>query len=208
MLHAGDPFDAWVGHDEHGGEPAAELPDRRPPPHWSLEAIAMTGRPHHLEVSPDGTHLVFVLETEVADLWTVALPGRAAERLTAGRSPVGRHADSAPPWSPDGRAIAFVDRARVVARRMGHPSAYRDAYRAGSALHRLEALAAPVPVAHGELDTRVPFESSRRLVARLREVGATYEYVTYRNEGHTLTRPASRLHLARRLVRFLDWHLM
>ena len=91
---------------------------------------------------------------------------------------------------------------------MGHPSAYRDAYRAASALHRLEALTVPVLVAHGERDLRVPYESSVRLVARLRELGASYEYVTYPTEGHTIERPGPRLHLARRIERFLDWHVM
>lgn len=99
-------------------------------------------------------------------------------------------------------------RRRELEATMGHPSAYRDAYRAASALHRLEALTVPVLVAHGERDLRVPYESSVRLVARLRELGASYEYVTYPTEGHTIERPGPRLHLARRIERFLDWHVM
>ncbi len=115
--------------------------------------------------------------------------------------------------SPDSDLLATWSacdrrRRRELEGMMGHPSAYRDAYRAGSALHRLDALTAPVLVAHGEHDSLVPFDSSRRLVARLREVGATYEYVTYPTEGHTVARPGPRLHLARRIERFLDWHLM
>jgi dipeptidyl aminopeptidase/acylaminoacyl peptidase len=126
-------------------------------------------------------------------------PGR---RFAAGVS-ISGDSDLLTTWSRCDRS-----RRRELETAMGHPSGYRDAYRAASALPRLEAIAAPVLIAHGELDTRVPFESSQRLVARLREIGLTYEYVTYRTEGHTLASPASRLHLARRIERFLDWHLM
>jgi len=109
-----DSLAVWVGDDEHGGDVALDRPDRRPPTHWRLEAaVAATARPHHLEVSPDRARAVFVLDAEGGDLWTVALPSGAAERLTTGREPVGRHAEVAPAWSPDGRAVAFVDRGRV-----------------------------------------------------------------------------------------------
>jgi dipeptidyl aminopeptidase/acylaminoacyl peptidase len=107
------PSGASVGHDEHGGDAAAALPCPQHAPHWSLEAVAFTGRPHHLEVSPDRAHAAFVIDEGIADVWTVALPGRPPERLTAGRAAVGRHADTAPTWSPDGRSLAFVDRGRV-----------------------------------------------------------------------------------------------
>jgi dipeptidyl aminopeptidase/acylaminoacyl peptidase len=112
-------------------------------------------------------------------------------------------ADLLSTWSRCDRA-----RRRELEAVMGHPSVYRDAYRAGSALHRIEALTAPVLLAHGELDSAAPFESVSRLVERLDGIGATYELVTYRTEGHVLARPGPRLHFTRCLERFLDWHLM
>ncbi len=104
---------APVGYDDHHGERAAPLPDRGQAHHWSLQAVVRAGRPHHLEVSPDRAQVVFVLDEDVADLWTIASPGRAPERLTAGRALAGVDTDSAPSWSPDGQTIAFTDRGRV-----------------------------------------------------------------------------------------------
>ena len=93
-------------------------------------------------------------------------------------------------------------------RMMGPPSAARDAYIAGSAYHRLENVEAPLLIAHGERDERVSPKQSEQLVERLRELGKTFEYVTYPTEGHGLLRAGPQLDYYRRLERFLDWHLM
>ena len=53
-------------------------------------------------------------------------------------------------------------------RMMGHPSTARAAYRAGSPVHRLENLRAPLLIAHGERDERVSPKQSEELVAELR----------------------------------------
>lgn len=93
-------------------------------------------------------------------------------------------------------------------RMMGHPRAARDAYRAGSPIHRLDALQAPILVAHGELDDRVHPAQSRELVEGLRRLGKQFEYVTYPTEGHGLLRAEPFLHFHHRLERFLDWYLL
>ena len=93
-------------------------------------------------------------------------------------------------------------------RMMGPPSAARDAYIAGSAYHRLENVDAPLLIAHGERDERVSPKQSEQLVERLRELGKTFEYVTYPTEGHGFLRAGPQLDYYRRLDRFLDWHLM
>ena len=76
---------------------------------------------------------------------------------------------------------------------MGPPSAARDAYIAGSAYHRLENVRAPLLVAHGEQDIRVSPKQSEQLAARLRQLGKTFEYVTYPTEGHGLLRAGPQL---------------
>jgi dipeptidyl aminopeptidase/acylaminoacyl peptidase len=91
---------------------------------------------------------------------------------------------------------------------MGHPATAREAYRAGSPYHRLENVRVPLLVAHGERDVRVSPKQSEQLVARLRSLGKTFEYVTYPTEAHGLLRVGPQLHFYRRLERFLDWHLM
>jgi dipeptidyl aminopeptidase/acylaminoacyl peptidase len=102
------------------------------------------------------------------------------------------------------------DRAGVqdLERMMGPPSAAREAYRAGSAFHRLENVTVPLLIAHGERDERVSPKQSEQLVTELRRLGKTFEYVTYPTEAHGLLRAAPQLDYYRRVERFLDWHLM
>ena len=91
---------------------------------------------------------------------------------------------------------------------MGPPAAAREAYRAGSPFHRLENVDVPLLIAHGERDERVSPKQSEQLVAELRRLGKTFEYVTYPTEAHGLLRAGPQLDFYRRLERFLDWHLM
>ncbi len=93
-------------------------------------------------------------------------------------------------------------------RMMGHPSTARAAYRAGSPVHRLENLRAPLLIAHGERDERVSPKQSEELVAELRRLGKTFEYLTYPTEAHGFLRAGPQIHFYRRLERFLDWYLI
>jgi dipeptidyl aminopeptidase/acylaminoacyl peptidase len=93
-------------------------------------------------------------------------------------------------------------------RMMGHPATDRAGYRAGSPYHRLDAIASPLLIVHGERDVRVSPKQSEQLVARLGQLDKTFEYVTYPTEGHGLLRAGPQLHFYRRLERFLDWHLL
>jgi dipeptidyl aminopeptidase/acylaminoacyl peptidase len=93
-------------------------------------------------------------------------------------------------------------------RMMGHPRDARDAYTAGSPIHRIEALRVPVLIAHGELDRRVSVEQANELVAALRQRQKTFEFVTYPTEGHGFLRREVFLDFYRRLERFFDWQLM
>jgi dipeptidyl aminopeptidase/acylaminoacyl peptidase len=93
-------------------------------------------------------------------------------------------------------------------RMMGHPRDHREWYRAGSPIHRVENIAVPILVAHGELDERVHPLQAVELVDALKRLGRQFEYVTYPTEGHGLLRTEPFLHFHQRLERFLDWHLM
>ena len=93
-------------------------------------------------------------------------------------------------------------------RMMGHPHDHAAAYRAGSPIHRIEQLRAPVLIAHGELDRRVSVAQSHELVDALDRLGRRYEFVTYPTEAHGLLRLEPFLDFHRRLERFLDWYLM
>jgi dipeptidyl aminopeptidase/acylaminoacyl peptidase len=93
-------------------------------------------------------------------------------------------------------------------RMMGSPAIARGAYLAGSPYHRLESIDAPLLIAHGERDARVSPRQSEQLVAKLRRLGKTFEYVTYPTEAHGFLRAGPQLDFYRRMERFLDWHLM
>ncbi|MDP2004308.1 MAG: prolyl oligopeptidase family serine peptidase [Rubrivivax sp.] len=68
-------------------------------------------------------------------------------------------------------------------------------------------LRAPLLLAYGELDRRVPLEHGRRLRAALQAAGREPEYVVYEGEGHAWQRSDTRLDFARRLDAFLAQHL-
>jgi dipeptidyl aminopeptidase/acylaminoacyl peptidase len=93
-------------------------------------------------------------------------------------------------------------------RMMGTPAHARAAYIAGSPYHRLGNVRVPLLISHGERDERVSPKQSAQLVERLRELGKTFEYVTYPTEAHGFLRAGPQLDFYRRLERFLDWNLM
>ena len=83
----------------------------------------------------------------------------------------------------------------------------RVAYEAGSPIHRVDQLSVPILIAHGEQDERVHPKQAVELVEALRRHGKTFEYVTYRTEGHGLLRAAPMVDFYGRLARFFDWYL-
>jgi dipeptidyl aminopeptidase/acylaminoacyl peptidase len=91
---------------------------------------------------------------------------------------------------------------------LGRPSRNREVYLKGSPVHRLDRLRVPLLIAHGELDARVHPKQSEELVAELRRLGKTFEYVTYPTEAHGFLRAGPQLDFYRRLERFLDWYLL
>jgi dipeptidyl aminopeptidase/acylaminoacyl peptidase len=93
-------------------------------------------------------------------------------------------------------------------RMMGPPAHARAAYRAGSPVHRLAGVEAPILIGHGERDERVSPRQSEELVAELRRLGKTFEYVTYPTEAHGFLRAGPQVDFYRRVERFLDWYLM
>ncbi len=93
-------------------------------------------------------------------------------------------------------------------RMMGRPAENREAYRQGSPLWMVENIQRPILIAHGEKDEVVHPDQSEQLVAELRRLEKTYEYVTYPTEGHGLLRTGPQVHFYKRLERFLDWYLM
>ena len=134
----------WVGKDEHEGVLAQPRKDLAPPPHWRMETIARTPRPHSLTVR--GRLAVFIQDgDDCSDVWLLDLDGGGAtaaadHRPRAGAllgrrpaAPVARTARRSPTattgtcgWSPPAggpprRLVAGdsagVDRRRAAGRR-------------------------------------------------------------------------------------------
>jgi dipeptidyl aminopeptidase/acylaminoacyl peptidase len=124
-------------------------------------------------------------------------------RFACGASKYGGDIDILTSWAQGDRGGR-----EDLERQMGHPRGARGVYHAGSPIHRIERINRPLLLAHGEKDVRVHPKQSEELVEALDRVGATYEYLTYPDEGHGLFRRDSELHFFHRLERFLDWHLL
>jgi len=96
-----------------------------PPPHWRLDAIYATARPHHPALSPDGETVAFVLSSAAeSDIWLIDVTGGPLRRLTTDRGLASYWEDSAPCWSPGGTMLAYSSAGTtcVVSRDGGPPT--------------------------------------------------------------------------------------
>ena len=76
----------------------------------TLDDVFAREEPTDVELSPDGSKIVFVIErpgpknvySETSNLWILDVRTKAVKKLTNGNS------DSRPQWSPNGRDVAFL----------------------------------------------------------------------------------------------------
>ena len=66
---------------------------------------------------------------------------------------------------------------------------------------------APLLLAHGQLDRRVPVEHAEKLRNAMAAAGHAPDWVLYPDEGHGWLKPANRFDFAQRMERFLAEHL-
>jgi dipeptidyl aminopeptidase/acylaminoacyl peptidase len=76
-----------------------------------------------------------------------------------------------------------------------------------SPLMRAWDIKAPLLLAFGESDMRVPIEHGERLRSALIKAGRTPEWVTYSNEAHGFRQVSTQVDFARKVEAFLDKHL-
>jgi dipeptidyl aminopeptidase/acylaminoacyl peptidase len=70
-----------------------------------------------------------------------------------------------------------------------------------SPIHQAERIRAPVLLAFGEDDRRIPLQHGKRMREALEKAGRTPEWVVYPGEGHGWRLPANRVDFAERLER-------
>ncbi|HVQ09436.1 MAG TPA: S9 family peptidase [Allosphingosinicella sp.] len=92
--------------------------------------------------------------------------------------------------------------------RVGDPEVDADKLGGVSPMQNYAAMRAPLLVAHGANDARVPCAETDRFVSALRSAGGTVEYLVFTDEGHGFTRPENRLHLCAKIEAFLARHLL
>ena len=98
--------------------------------------------------------------------------------------------------------------AAAATTKYGDPSRDSALLRRLSPLHRIDRLAAPLLVVHGEHDTNVPLVEAQRVVEALRERGGTTELLLFPDEGHEIVRIPNRTVFVRAVVRWLTDHLL
>lgn len=90
---------------------------------------------------------------------------------------------------------------------IGDPKTEADALKAVSPVEQAGRIRAPLLLAFGESDRRVPFDHGTRLRDALRKAGREPEWISYPDEGHGWRAPQTQRDFARRIEQFLARHL-
>lgn len=90
---------------------------------------------------------------------------------------------------------------------LGDPDQDSALIDAASAVRQAGRIKAPLLLAHGEIDRRVPLEHGQAMRNALRDAGRPPEWVQYRHEGHGWTLLENRVDWAERMENFLAQHL-
>lgn len=81
------------------------------------------------------------------------------------------------------------------------------AMREHSSVTYLDKLKAPVLIAHGTADKRVPFSQAKILRGALKKRDKAYEWAEYKDEGHGFYKEANHEDFLKRSIEFLDKHI-
>ena len=90
---------------------------------------------------------------------------------------------------------------------VGDAKADADMLTSVSPVAQAERIRAPLMLAFGEADRRVPLAHGKRLFEAMQKAGREPLWVTYPDEGHTWRLPQTRADFARRMEKFLAEHL-
>ena len=87
---------------------------------------------------------------------------------------------------------------------IGDPARMRDQFAATSPARQAASIRAPLFMAYGEHDTRVPLKHGEDLRDALKEHGKVYEWMTFPDEEHGFTIEANRFKLYHAIDAFLE----
>ena len=86
---------------------------------------------------------------------------------------------------------------------LGDPQKDAEMLRDAAPVERAREIKAPVLLAFGDRDTRVPLDHGTRMRAALRAAGQDPEWVVYGDEGHGWLKVENRIDFWQRVERFL-----
>jgi dipeptidyl aminopeptidase/acylaminoacyl peptidase len=98
-------------------------------------------------------------------------------------------------------------RAFVLPELVGHPVHDAAMLKAHSPIHLADKIKAPLLLAMGEADRRVPLAHGNRMRAALTEAGNPPQWVTYPGEGHGWSQAKTRIDFAKKVELFLHQHV-
>ena len=78
---------------------------------------------------------------------------------------------------------------------------------ANSPAYNAKRIKAPLLLAMGQIDIRVPLEQGRRMRSALEEAGAKHEYIVYAGEGHGWNKEENTFDWYKRVEKFLAENL-
>ena len=103
--------------------------------------------------------------------------------------------------------ISAAGRKYRIPEMVGDPAKDGAMLAANSPVKQAARIKAPVLLAFGDDDERVPLAHGKRMRAALRDAGNDPVWVSYAHEGHGFRNPENRLDFARRMEAFLAKHL-
>ncbi len=103
--------------------------------------------------------------------------------------------------------ISDIARRYLLPEMVGDPVRDRGMLRQNSPVLQAASIRAPVLLAFGEADLRIPIAHGKRMRDALRKAGQTPEWVSYRYEGHGWLLTETQIDFARRVETFLARHL-
>ena len=110
-------------------------------------------------------------------------------------------------WSDFMSAERGGDTTRTLSRWIGDPDKDREKMRAVSPLRHADRIQAPLLLAYGAADTRVPLIHGDKMRAALDRYGKSYEWVVYNDEWHGFNKDENRFDFYRRVDAFLAKNL-
>ncbi|WP_058936905.1 alpha/beta hydrolase family protein [Roseateles depolymerans] len=103
--------------------------------------------------------------------------------------------------------VSALSRKAVLSKRLGDPVQDEAMLRQFSPVLHADKMKAPLLLAMGAADVRVPLAHGERMRDALVKAGNPPEWVVYPGEGHTWLLPESHIDFAKRMERFLAKHL-